>query len=100
MVEQTDKSDTPKRRRAGGTIVPKGSRKWLVRLYAGTNPATGRRMYRSQLVRGTKAEAKRALLEMQRAKVNRTLAAQAAARGIDPGALAREILERPLRRMK
>jgi integrase len=74
MAEQTEKSDTPKRRRAGGTIVPKGSGKWLVRLYAGTNPATGRRMYRSQLVRGTKAEAKRALLEMQRAKASRTLA--------------------------
>jgi integrase len=38
------------------------------------NPATGRRSYRSHLVRGTKAEAKRALVEMQRAKVNRTLA--------------------------
>jgi integrase len=74
MAEQIDKGDTSKRRRAGGTIVPKGSGKWLVRLYAGTNPATGRRMYRSQLVRGTKAEAKRALVEMQRAKVNRTLA--------------------------
>ncbi len=46
--------------RRSGSINRRGERKWLVKIYLGTHPDTGKRIYRAETVHGTKkaAEAK------------------------------------------
>lgn len=43
-----------------GQIIPKGQDKWLVRVFAGRNPLTGKRKYSSETVTGTRKDAERA----------------------------------------
>lgn len=40
-----------------GQIIPRGRSKWLVRIYAGTHPKTGKRKYVGKLINGTKKDA-------------------------------------------
>ena len=50
-----------------GQIIPKGERKWLVRVYIGRD-GQGKRKYRSQLVHGGKKDADKKLTELLQAK--------------------------------
>lgn len=50
--------------RRSGQITKQGDRKWKVRIYRGTDPQTGRRVYESQTVKGTKKDAERELTEL------------------------------------
>lgn len=54
------------RRRNRGQIRSRGAGKWLVRVYLGTNPQTGKKKYSSKVVRGSKKEAQQRLTEMLR----------------------------------
>lgn len=51
--------------RKAGQIVKRGDRKFLVRIYLGTD-GNGRRKYRNQTINGTKADAQKALNKMLR----------------------------------
>ena len=42
-----------------GQIIRRGERKWLVRIYLGTDPGTGKRRYHNHTVKGTKKDAER-----------------------------------------
>jgi integrase len=52
-----------RQRRAQGTIVPRGSDRWLIRWFVGQDAVTGKRRYSSRTVKGSKAEAIRALAQ-------------------------------------
>ena len=54
--------------RRSGTIVRRGDRKWLVRIYLGTHPETGKRVYRSKSIHGNKKDADEYLREQLRQK--------------------------------
>lgn len=43
--------------RSAGQIIKKGPRVWLVRIYLGEDPTTGRRKYHNKTIRGSKKEA-------------------------------------------
>jgi integrase len=47
-----------------GTMVQKAPGKWLLRVYAGRDPETGKRSYPSKMFEGTTAQAKQALTKM------------------------------------
>jgi integrase len=47
--------------RRAGQIIKRGERKWLVRIYIGDHPETGKRIYRSKTIHGTKKDAERYL---------------------------------------
>ena len=49
--------------RAAGSILPRGNKRWLVRVFVGTS-AENRRIYRSEVVHGTRAAAKRKLVAL------------------------------------
>ena len=40
-----------------GQIIPRGRSKWLVRIYVGTHPKTGKRKYVGKIINGTKKDA-------------------------------------------
>ena len=40
-----------------GQIIPRGERTWLVRVFLGKDPQTGKRLYKNKTVHGTKKEA-------------------------------------------
>ena len=42
-----------------GQIIRRGERKWLVRIYLGTDPGTGKRRYFNHTVNGSKKDAER-----------------------------------------
>ena len=42
-----------------GQIIKRGDRKWLVRIYMGTDPGTGKRRYHNCTITGTKKDAER-----------------------------------------
>ena len=44
-----------------GQIIKRGGRKWLVRIYLGTDPQTGKRMYVGKTIQGSKKDAERYL---------------------------------------
>ncbi len=44
-------------RKPVGQIIARGDRTWLVRIYVGRNPQTGKRQYDNHTVRGTKKDA-------------------------------------------
>ena len=48
-----------------GTIRPHGKGQWLLRLSAGRDPLTGKRLQPAKVVSGSRSDAQRALLEMQ-----------------------------------
>ncbi|MGE0554687.1 MAG: tyrosine-type recombinase/integrase [Gemmatimonadales bacterium] len=50
--------------RSRGQVLPRGKGAWLVRVSFGLDPATGRRIRRAKLVKGTKADATRELTAM------------------------------------
>lgn len=50
--------------RRSGQVISRGERKWLVKLYLGTHPDTGRRIYRSHTVHGSKKAADRKLRDL------------------------------------
>lgn len=50
---------TPTRKR--GQIIAKGENRWLVRVFTGRHPHTGKREYASESVRGTRRDADKAL---------------------------------------
>jgi hypothetical protein len=52
-----------RQRRAQGTIVPRGPDRWLIRWFVGQDAVTGKRRYSSRTVKGSKAEAIRALAQ-------------------------------------
>ena len=54
-----------------GNIRQLRNGQWLVRVEAGRDPVTGRRIQKSKSVAGSKREAKKALLDLQ-AEVQRT----------------------------
>lgn len=51
----------------GGQVIPKGDRKWLVRWYVG-RAANGKRVYNSETINGTHAQAQQALRKKLSAK--------------------------------
>lgn len=51
--------------RRRGSIVARGPNTWLVRVFVGRNPATGKRKYRHATVRGTEAQADQRLVELE-----------------------------------
>ena len=55
-----------------GQMIPRGTDRWLLRVYVGRD-ATGKRRYASQTVRGSKREAQRELTKMLRGKDTKTL---------------------------
>ncbi|MFO0687491.1 MAG: tyrosine-type recombinase/integrase [Myxococcota bacterium] len=50
--------------RRAGQVTKRGESKWLVRLYVGSHPDTGRRIYHAETVHGTKKSADARLREM------------------------------------
>ena len=40
-----------------GQIIPRGRSKWLVRIYVGVHPKTGKRNYVGKVINGTKKDA-------------------------------------------
>src|SRR5215216_6607412 len=44
-----------------GQVIPKGERKWLVRVFKGRDPQTGKKKYFSKLVHGNKKDAQKYL---------------------------------------
>jgi integrase len=44
-----------------GQIIPKGERKWLVRVFKGRDPQTGKKKYFSKLIHGSKKDAQKYL---------------------------------------
>ena len=42
--------------RRRGSIVQRGEGRWLVRVFRGIDPGTGKRQYHNETVRGTKSE--------------------------------------------
>src|SRR5437867_2236555 len=42
-----------------GQIIPRGDRTWLVRVYLGRDPKTGKRIYQGHTIHGTKKDAER-----------------------------------------
>ncbi|MCR9093726.1 MAG: site-specific integrase [bacterium] len=50
--------------RRSGQIRRRGDQKWLVTIYLGTHPDTGKRIYESKTVHGTKAVAEKALRQL------------------------------------
>jgi integrase len=56
----------PKKRRSRGQIQSRGLDKWLVRIFRGADPVTGKRIYTAQTVDGSKKDAEKALTEMLR----------------------------------
>lgn len=56
--------------RVTGTIRPHGKGQWLLRLSAGRDPLTGKRRQPAKVVTGSRADAQRALLEMQHEIMN------------------------------
>ena len=55
-----------------GQMIPRGTDRWLLRVYVGRD-AAGKRRYASQTVRGSKREAQRELTKMLRGKDTKTL---------------------------
>jgi len=53
----TEKTEKAKRGRRAGQIVSRGDNKWLIRVYLGADPATGKRDYYNKTFHGTKKEA-------------------------------------------
>ncbi|MNR86726.1 putative prophage phiRv2 integrase [compost metagenome] len=51
-----------------GQIIPRGDRTWLVRVYLGRDPETGKRRYHNHTVHGTKKDAQRYLNGVLREK--------------------------------
>jgi integrase len=47
-----------------GQIISRGERTWLVRVYLGRDPQTGKRRYEAQTVHGTKKDAQKRLTEV------------------------------------
>ena len=56
-----------------GQIIKRGERKWVLRIFMGRDPETGKRNYLNKTVHGTKKEALQVLNEMLRAKDAGTL---------------------------
>jgi len=52
--------------RRSGQIIKRGDRKWLVKIFVGTDPETNKRSYRSKLIHGTKKDADEHLREQLR----------------------------------
>lgn len=52
--------------RRSGHVARRGDRKWQVRIYVGTHPDTGKRIYRAKTVHGTKKDADEYLREQLR----------------------------------
>jgi hypothetical protein len=46
-----------------GQIIPRGARTWLVRVFLGRDPGTGKRRYEGHTVHGTKKDAQKSLTE-------------------------------------
>ena len=59
--------------RGRGSIVQRGEGRWLVRVFRGIDPGTGKRQYHNETVRGTKSDAKRALTKVLGQSDNNTL---------------------------
>lgn len=53
--------DSPRMPRRAGQIISRGESTWVVRIFLGRDPATGKRSYRNHTVRGTKKDAQRYL---------------------------------------
>lgn len=58
------KKKTQPQARGRGSMQPKGPGRWLVRVYLGEDPATGKRRYSSEVVQGTKRDAQQVLTRM------------------------------------
>ena len=56
-----------------GQIINRGKRKWVVRVFLGRDPDTGKRRYMNKTVHGNKTDAQQVLTEMLRAKDTGTL---------------------------
>lgn len=69
---------TTSNRRRRGQIVARGENRFLVRVFAGLDPSTGKRTYRSQVVHGTQVEAEKALTALQYQVDNGQLPVEAA----------------------
>lgn len=50
--------------RVRGQIIPRGTNKWLVRVFIGRDPGTGKRVYTSQTIEGTRRDADRARVRL------------------------------------
>ena len=59
-----------------GLLIPRGEKRWLVRVYLGRDQE-GRRQYAAKTVEGTAKEARRELTKMQRDSDTKTLAPSA-----------------------
>lgn len=53
-------------RRSRGTIAKRGTGKWLVRVYRGRDEVTGKRIYQSKTVTGSRKDAQKALTKLLR----------------------------------
>src|SRR5690606_12306533 len=47
-----------------GQLIQRGERTWLVRVYLGRDPVTGKRRYHNKTIRGNKKDAQRYLNQM------------------------------------
>ena len=56
---------------ANGQIIEQSNARWLLRVYEGSDPATGKRLYRSETVHGPRAAAEQALERMCATRIRR-----------------------------
>ena len=56
---------------SAGQLVERGPSCWLLRVYDGRDPATGKRVYRNQTIHGSRAAAEQALERMRAARIPR-----------------------------
>lgn len=56
-----------------GQVIKRGERNYLVRVFLGRDPDTGKRRYLNKTVKGTRKDAEQTLTALQRAKVTDTL---------------------------